>query len=56
MFTKKRYLYLSNDELNVLLHSLIRLKNSLIHQGRYADCVDELILKVMGCPTVYLTV
>ena len=50
MVSKKRYLYLSDDELSVLLHSLVRLKNSLIQQGRYTDCVDELILKVMGFP------
>ena len=55
MFSKKRYLYLSNDELSILLHSLIRLKNSLIQEGRYTDCVDELILKVMNCPTIYMT-
>lgn len=55
MFSKKRYLYLSNEELSILLRSLIRLKNSLIQQGRYTDCVDELILKVMNCPTIYMT-
>lgn len=48
MFGKKRYLYLSNDELKVLMHSLIRLKNTLIRQGRYTDYVDGLILKVMN--------
>lgn len=56
MFSKKRYLYLSNEELSILLHSLIRLKNSLIHQGRYADCVDELILKVIESPFIYMAV
>ena len=50
MFSKKRYLYLSNEELSILLRSLIRLKNSLIQQGRYTDCVDELILKVTDYP------
>ena len=55
MFSKKRYLYLSNEELSILLRSLIRLKNYLIQQGRYTDCVDELILKVINCPTVYMT-
>ena len=55
MFRKKRYLYLGNDELSILLHSLVRLKNSLIQQGRYTDCVDELILKVMRCPKIYMT-
>lgn len=55
MFSKKRYLYLSNDELSILLRSLIGLKNSLIHQARYTDYVDELILKVTNCPTIYMT-
>lgn len=55
MFSEKRYLYLSNDELSILLHSLIKLKNSLIQEGRYTDCVDELILKVTNCPTIYMT-
>ena len=49
MFSKKRCLYLSKDELDVVLRSLIQLKNSLIRQGRYTDCVDELILKIMKC-------
>ena len=55
MFSKKLYLYLSDDELSVLLHSLVQLKNSLIQQGRYTDCVDELIMKVMGCSATYMT-
>lgn len=55
MFSKKRYLFLTNDELSVLLHSLVRLKNTLIQQGRYTDCVDELILKVVGCLATYMT-
>lgn len=55
MFSRKRYLYLSNDELSVLLRSLVRLKNSLIQQGRYTDCVDDLIWKVMECPVVYMS-
>ena len=45
MFHKKRYLRLTNRELQVILHSLVELRNSLIQKGRYADCVDELILK-----------
>lgn len=50
MFRKKRYLYLSEDELRVLVQSLVRLKNSLILQGRHTDCVDELIVKVLDSP------
>ena len=54
MFSKKRYLYLSSKELNILLCSLIRLKNSLIQQDRYTDCVDELILKATKCHVAHI--
>ena len=43
---KKRYLYLNDEETRLVLQSLIRFKNKLLQQGRYTDCVDELILKV----------
>ena len=51
MKTQKRYLYLDSEEYSVVLHSLVQLKNKLIQQGRYTDCVDDLILKVMSTPT-----
>lgn len=54
MFSKTRYLYLSNEELSILLRSLIQLRNSLIQQGRYTDCIDELILKVTEDPTIHI--
>lgn len=47
---KKRYLYLNAEETRVILKSLIRLKNKLIAQGRYTDCVDELIVKIIEAP------
>lgn len=47
---KKCYLYLNYEETRVVLQSLIRLKNRLIQEGRYTDCVDELILKVTSAP------
>nr|WP_217934476.1 hypothetical protein [Enterocloster clostridioformis] len=50
MRKKKRYLYLSAEETSVVLQSLIRLKNTLIREGRYTDCVDELIVKVTEAP------
>lgn len=46
MKNKKRYLYLNYDETRLILRSLIRFKNKLQQQGRYTDCVDELILKL----------
>ena len=51
MKKQKRYLYLNAEEISVMLQSLIRLKNTLIREGRYTDCVDELIVKVMEAPT-----
>ena len=48
---QKRYLYLDDEKISVVLQSLIRLKNTLIREGRYTDCVDELIVKVMEAPT-----
>ncbi len=47
---KKVYLYLDSAEYSILMQSLVRLKNALIRQGRYTDCVDELILKLTGAP------
>ncbi len=44
---KKRYcLYLNKKEFEILLQSLIGLRNSLIRKGRYADCVDDIIIKL----------
>jgi len=44
---QKYHLYLSKDEYSEVLQSLIRLKNSLIAQGRYTDAVDDILCKVM---------
>ena len=52
MFQKKRYLYLSEAEYSILVKSLIQLKNKLIQQNRFTDCVDELLLKIVTSPTV----
>jgi hypothetical protein len=45
---QKYHLYLSDDEYRRVLQSLIRLKNSLIAQGRYTDGVDDVLYKVMS--------
>ena len=47
MKKQKYHLYLSDDEYRRVLQSLIRLKNSLIAQGRYTDGVDDVLCKVM---------
>ncbi len=50
MREKKNHLYVDSRERTLLLHSLVELKNQLIQQGRYTDCVDELIFKVVNAP------
>ncbi len=50
MFQKKYYLYLSQSDFRVLLQSLVHMRNRLIREGRFTDCVDELIQKVISAP------
>lgn len=51
MREKTNHLYVDSQERSLLLHSLVELKNQLIQQGRYTDCVDELIFKVINAST-----
>ena len=51
MREQKYHIYLDSHERKLLIHSLVELKNQLIQQGRYTDCVDELIFKVINAPT-----
>ena len=51
MREKFNHLYLDSHERKLLIHSLVELKNQLIQQGRYTDCVDELIFKVINGPS-----
>ena len=48
MREEKFYIYLNDDEYSRVIQSLIRLKNSLIAQGRYTDGVDNVLCKVMS--------
>ena len=48
MKEQKYHLYLSKDEYSEVLQSLIRLKNSLIAQGRYTNGVDDVLCKVLS--------
>ena len=52
----KYHTYLDSNERSILLQSLVELKNQLIQQGRYTDCVDELIFKVINAPLKKLKV
>ena len=45
---EKFHIYLNDDEYSRVIQSLIRLKNSLIAQGRYTDAVDDILCKVLS--------
>ena len=51
MREQKYHIYLDSHERKLLIHSLVELKNQIIQQGRYTDCIDELIFKVINAPT-----
>ncbi len=46
MKRERFFVVLTNEESRLVLRSLIRMKNRLIAQGRYTDCVDDLISKI----------
>lgn len=50
MRDKTYHIYLDSYERKTLIHSLVELKNQLIQQGRYTDCVGELVFKVANAP------
>ena len=59
MKEKTFHVYVDSHDRSLLLQSLVELKNLLIQQGRYTDCVDALIFKVINAPlkkikTVYV--
>lgn len=47
---KTTHLYVDSHERTLILHSLVELKNALIRQGGYMDCIDELVFKVANAP------
>ena len=49
MFKKEKKVRFSLDsqEQSILLHSLVDMKNRMIAEGRYTDCVDDVILKLV---------
>ncbi len=50
MLKRKHYLYLNESEHSILIKSLVQMKNRLIKEGRFTDCVDDLIMKVIAAP------
>ena len=56
MRDKKVHLYFSFEEKRLIIESLNDLRTMLIANGRYTDCVDELIYTVINCKTKKLTI
>lgn len=48
--SKKHYLYLNESEHSIIIKSLVQMKNKLTQQGRFTDCVDDLLMKVIAAP------
>ncbi len=48
MRNPKYHLYLTQDELRMIVGSLIELRNRLVSEGRYTDVIDELLVKFMN--------
>ncbi len=46
MFKSKYHLYLSEEERNQIIVSLIELRNRLIETGKYTDLADEALAKL----------
>ena len=51
---KKYHLYLDENELRLIVLCLNELRNKLIAEGRYTDCVDELLIKAANAKRVKL--
>ena len=43
---RKKYIKLSEEETNILIKSLVEMRNDLLEQGRCTDPVNDLILKL----------
>ena len=41
---EKHYLYLTYEELQIVMAGLSHCKNKLIREGRYTDCIDDNVI------------
>lgn len=53
---EKYHLYLDETERRVIILCLNDFRNKLIAEGRYTDCVDELLIKFAHAKTVKLKI
>lgn len=50
MKNTKYIIKLNSAETDIVIRSLVDLRNSMLEQGRYPDCVDDLIIKISKAP------
>ena len=46
----KYIIKLNSAETDIVIRSLVDLRNSMLEQGRYPDCVDDVIIKISKAP------
>ena len=56
MREKKYHLYLDEAERRLIILCLNEFRNKLIAEGRYTDCVDELLIKFAHAKTVKMKI
>lgn len=53
---EKYHLYLDETERRLIILCLNDFRNKLISEGRYTDCVDDLVVKFINAKTVKLKI
>lgn len=56
MKEKKYHLYLDETEWRLIIICLNEFRNRLMAEGRYTDCVDELIVKLANARKVKIKI
>ena len=44
---RKYHIYLTSEERNLIIESLISEKNALVSEGKYTDGIDDVLLKIL---------
>lgn len=44
---RKYHIYLTPEERKLIIESLISEKNTLISAGKYTECIDDILLKIL---------
>ena len=51
MKEERYFVALDQYEMGMILRYLVEMKNGMLEEGKYTDCVDELIIKIGKAPT-----